>query len=364
MALTIFLGGDVMTGRGVDQILPHPGSPELREPVIADAGAYRELAERANGPIPAPVDFGWPWGDALDTLAAAAPDVRLVNLETSVTRSDDFMRAKGVHYRMHPANLPCLTAAGLDVCALANNHVGDFGERGLLETLDVLSQAGIAAVGAGRDEEEARHPAVLPVTGGRVIVLSLGTPSSGIPRAWAAAGGPGVNLLAANPAAAPAVAEQATRMKRPGDVAVVSIHWGGNWGFDVPTDHVRFAHALVDGGVDVVHGHSSHHPRPVERYRDRLILYGCGELLDDYEGIRGHEDYRPDLRLCYLVSLEPATGRMLDLRMVPFGAVQMRLRRASRRDTEWLRSVLDRVSRPFGARVAVDADGALTLGTG
>jgi poly-gamma-glutamate synthesis protein (capsule biosynthesis protein) len=74
--------------------------------------------------------------------------------------------------------------------------------------------------------------------------------------------------------------------KRPGDTAVVSIHWGSNWGFGVPIEQRRFAHALIDGGVDVVHGHSSHHLKGAELYRGRLVIYGCGDLISDYEGIK------------------------------------------------------------------------------
>src|SRR5713101_5847671 len=73
-----------MTGRGVDQVLPHPGDPELRERYAADARAYVRLAERAHGPIPRPAGFAWPWGDALPVLEDVAPDVRVINLETSI----------------------------------------------------------------------------------------------------------------------------------------------------------------------------------------------------------------------------------------------------------------------------------------
>ena len=59
--MTVLLGGDVMLGRGVDQILPHPGNTALREPFVHNARRY-ELAEQANGPIPRPVDWGWRWG--------------------------------------------------------------------------------------------------------------------------------------------------------------------------------------------------------------------------------------------------------------------------------------------------------------
>ena len=143
----MFLCGDVMTGRGVDQILPHPGDPRLRESYVREATGYVALAEAASGPIPRPVDPAWPWGDALTVLGDLAPDIRLINLETSITRSGDFAPGKQVHYRMNPANIGCLTVARPDVCALANNHVLDFGRGGLAETLDTLAGAGLPAAG-------------------------------------------------------------------------------------------------------------------------------------------------------------------------------------------------------------------------
>lgn len=365
--LTLFLCGDVMTGRGVDQVLPHPGDPRLWESHVRDARTYVRLAEELNGPIPRPVDFSWPWGDALETLRDVAPDVRLINLETAITRNDDAAVPKPVLYRMNPQNLPCLTVARPDACALANNHVLDFGYQGLAETLDSLSSAGIAAVGAGRDERQAKRPTVVDVEGGgRVIIFSFGAESSGIPPSWAATGSrPGVDFLPdLSDTTAAEVADRVRRVKHPGDVVVASIHWGSNWGYDVPSDQAEFAHRLIDDGVDVVHGHSSHHPRPIERYRGKLILYGCGDFIDDYEGITGHEEYRDDLRLLYFASVEADTGRLVQLRMAPMQARQMRLRHASSEDSEFLRDVLDGISHPFGPRVDLTSDGMVWLRPG
>ncbi|MET8679157.1 CapA family protein [Streptomyces sp. NPDC004647] len=362
--VTLALCGDVMLGRGVDCVLPHPGDPTLREPYVPDARAYVEMAEAANGPIPHPVDFSWPWGDALQALDGAAADARVVNLETSVTRSGAFAPDKSVHYRMNPANLSCLAAARPDACALANNHVLDFGRQGLEETLGALAGAGLRVAGAGRDGTEAWLPAVITVDGGRrVLVFSFGMESSGIPWGWAATEDrPGVAFVPElSDAGAAEVADRVRRVKRPGDVAVASIHWGSNWGFRVSRDQIRFAHALIDCGVDLVHGHSSHHPRPLEVYRDKLILYGCGDFIDDYEGIPGYEKYRDDLRLLYFVSVEPDTGVLAGVRMAPLQPRQMRLRHASRKDTEWLRATLDRISRRFGSRIGLEPDGSLTL---
>jgi poly-gamma-glutamate capsule biosynthesis protein CapA/YwtB (metallophosphatase superfamily) len=362
IVVVLCLTGDVMTGRGVDQILPAAGDPRLWERYAASAREYVALAEAASGPIPQPVDFSWPWGDAMEVLDELAPDLRIVNLETSITSSDDFQPAKAVLYRMHPGNVACLTAARLDACALANNHVLDFGVSGLEETLDVLTRAGLGPVGAGGDEQQAWRPAALTAGGHRVLVWSVGSASSGVPRSWAAAPGvAGVAFLSEHSNAdTHAICSRVRRVKQPGDIAVVSVHWGSNWGYDVPRAQVRFAHRLIDSGVDVIHGHSSHHPRPVEVYRDRLVLYGCGDLINDYEGIGDKKRFRDDLRLVYVARLDPAGG-LEELRMVPLQSRRMRLRLATEQDARWLRGVLRKASRRFGSRLDLQPDASLLL---
>jgi poly-gamma-glutamate capsule biosynthesis protein CapA/YwtB (metallophosphatase superfamily) len=362
--VTLALCGDVMLGRGVDQILPYPGDPVLREPSISDARAYVALAEAANGPIPQPVDVSWPWGVALQVLADAAPHARIVNLETSITRADGFAPAKAVHYRMNPGNTASLSVARPDVCTLANNHLMDFGVGGLEETLDVLSAAGLRAAGAGHDHDGARRPAMVPLESGtRLLVFSVGMGSSGIPTHWAATRDrAGVALVPeASEASARHLVDQIGQHRRPGDLVVVSVHMGSNWGYEVPRGQIRFAHTLIDGGVDVVHGHSSHHPRPIEVYRGRTILYGCGDLINDYEGITGRDEYRSDLRLLYLVSLEATSGALVAARMVPLRARRLRLEHASPADAAWLHAVLDRISHRLGPRITLAADGPIRL---
>jgi poly-gamma-glutamate synthesis protein (capsule biosynthesis protein) len=361
--LRLFLCGDVMTGRGIDQILPYPGDPELHEGYVASALGYVRLAEEASGPIPRPVELGYVWGDALGELARRGPDLRIINLETSVTTSDDYL-PKGINYRMSPRNVGCLTAAAVDCCVLANNHVLDWGEAGLLETLDALRAAGLATAGAGRSREQAAAPAALPFAGkGRVLVFAYGAVSSGVPRSWAAgARRPGVNLLAdLSAASVRRVAAAVAAVRRPGDLVIASLHWGPNWGYAVDPAERAFARRLIDeAGVDLVHGHSSHHPRPIEVHAGKLVLYGCGDFLNDYEGIGGREDYRAELVLAYLAALSPADGRLARLDLVPFRIRRLRLEHAGRDDVLWLRGVLDREGRALGTGVELAGD-ALAL---
>jgi poly-gamma-glutamate capsule biosynthesis protein CapA/YwtB (metallophosphatase superfamily) len=362
---TLFLCGDVMTGRGIDQILWRPSSPEIYEPYVRDARDYVDLAEQASGPIPRPADAAYIWGDALDELARTSPAARVINLETSITCSDDYWKGKGINYRMHPDHIACLMAARVDVCVLANNHVLDFGYAGLTETLETLQCAGIRSTGAGRTLDEARAPAVIDFEDGRLFIWSVGTASSGIPPVWAATPHrAGVDFLDdLSTRTADTLVERCRRVKRPGDIAVVSIHWGSNWGYDIPAAQIAFAHRLIDGGIDLIHGHSSHHPRPIEVYKNKLVLYGCGDFLNDYEGISGYEEYRGDLALMYFPTLDVATGRLVALRMTPMRVRRMRLERATAADASWLHERTNDVqaSAEFACHVEFEADGTLHL---
>src|SRR5438876_453223 len=161
--MRLFLCGDVMTGRGIDQALPHPVNPVLYEPYVRDAREYVDLAERTNGPIKRPVSFDYIWGEALPELERASVDLRIINLETAITSAETHWPDKGIHYRTHPQNVGCLSAARISACALANNHLLDWDHEGLTETLRTLDAADIAHAGAGHGLEEAAAPAVVDV---------------------------------------------------------------------------------------------------------------------------------------------------------------------------------------------------------
>jgi poly-gamma-glutamate synthesis protein (capsule biosynthesis protein) len=364
--VTLFLGGDVMTGRGIDQILPCPGDPYIPERWVSDAREYVTLAEEVNGLIRRSVPFDYVWGDLRDELARMNPALRIANLETSITKRGEPWPGKAVHYRMNPGNIDCLRSSGIQICALANNHVLDYGEQGLEDTLLALRRAGLSTAGAGRCLEEAQRPVIVDLAGkSRIAVISVGTNDCGIPMEWQArTHRPGVYLLPdfAN-VAVDALCAQIEALDRSNDVVIVSIHWGSNWGYLVPHHHISLAHRMIDAGADLVYGHSSHHPRPIERYRGRLILYGCGDLIDDYEGITFEEQdvFRGDLTLSYFPEIDSKTGELLRLEMSPMQIRNLRLERANERDAEWLRATLDRESMRFGSRIRRNRAGRLEL---
>jgi poly-gamma-glutamate capsule biosynthesis protein CapA/YwtB (metallophosphatase superfamily) len=358
----MFLCGDVMTGRGVDQALPFPSAPRIHEYYIKSAVEYLRLAERANGPIPQPLGFRDLWGAAAEELSCARPDARIINLETSITRSEAYAH-KDINYRMSPENAAFLVAGGIDCCVLANNHILDWGPEGLRETLSVLRQLNIKAAGAGEDLVQAQAPAILEIPHKcRLIIFSFACVTSGTPRKWAATPNTvGVNLLPSLcELAVEEVAHQVSQARQQGDLVVVSIHWGPNWGYAVAESERWFAHELIArAGVSVVYGHSSHHPKAIEMFRNHLILYGCGDFLNDYEGINGYEQFRGDLALMYLADIDPTSGEVQALDLVPFQVRRFQLTHALREDVDWLRHRLDRESRKFDTCIMQKAYGRL-----
>lgn len=360
----LFLCGDVMLARGIDQILPEPCPPALYEAYVRDAREYIELARVASGPIPHPVAPSYPWGDALDVLDQMNPDARIINLETSITRSTDRDRRKQIHYRVSPENARCLASAKVGVCTLGNNHVLDWGRAGLVETLATLDALGILRAGAGHDLTEAQQPAVVELAGGeRLVVLSVGSADAGVPTSWAAtADRPGVHVLSG-------LGDHAVRQLRrvidpwrdPRSRIVLSIHWGANWSLAIPAEHRELAHRMIDeAGVDVVHGHSSHHVKGIEVWHERLVLYGCGDLLTDYEGIRGYEAFHGDLGLLYFPRLD-ADGTLRALDMVPTRMHRFRITRGSDADAQTLAAMIARSGAELGTSTLVGDDARLHL---
>jgi len=341
--ITLFLSGDVMTGRGIDQALPYSVDPLLHEPYVKDARFYLDMAKQRSGNIPDPLSFDYIWGDALQVLDNIDPNLRIINLETAVTSSSEYWQNKSIHYRMHPKNVPLLTNAKIDVCVLANNHMLDWGRKGLRQTIQTLNNNGITLVGAGLDAESALEPAIMELAGSRLLVFSYATVDSGIPSSWSAGEDrAGINLLEKLDAGtAEKVISDINSFQKKTDRVVTSIHWGGNWGYKIPKVQREFAHSLIDAGVDLIHGHSSHHPKAIEVYNNRLILYGCGDLINDYEGISGYESFRDDLSLLYFATLN-ANASLHSLQMAPMKIKKFRLNYANEKDTKWMVERLNR----------------------
>jgi poly-gamma-glutamate synthesis protein (capsule biosynthesis protein) len=195
-----------------------------------------------------------------------------------------------------------------------------------------------------------------------VAILAACFPDSGVPHLWEAEEGrSGIFFLRepgeqAAESVVDALQEVPERVPR-----ILSVHWGSNWGYEVSEKHRRFARALIESDtVDLLFGHSSHHPKEVEVYRERVIIYGAGDLINDYEGIRGHREYRPDLGLLYTVALR--RGAVLRLEATPLRRRRFRLEGASAEDARFLSGVLSKDGRV--SEVTIGDAGRLQINLG
>ena len=222
------------------------------------------------------------WGDVLPELLAC--DVRIVNLECAIARPGVHPRwtpPKAFHFLAGPRATDVLNAAAIDLVTLANNHTLDFGEGGLLETLERLEAAGIAYAGAGRDAREARRPARLRAGSSSVAVLAF---TDNEPRWEAADDRPGVHYVPVRPedSRAAALRRAVAESAKSDDLVLVAGHWGPNM-LDRPLPHhPPFARALTDAGAHAFAGHSAHVFQGVEVLAGRPILYDLGDFVDDY----------------------------------------------------------------------------------
>lgn len=223
----------------------------------------------------------YPWGDTLPLFQAA--DARLLNLECALADTGAPWTAtpKVFHFRSDAKNAATLRAAGVNIVSLANNHALDYGYDALDETLRTLDAAGVAYAGAGRDLAEARRPAIIQAGGAAIGMLAF---TDNEPQWAATATRPGVfyapvDLSDARAQDLLAATRQASAVV---DLLIVSAHWGPNWGYQPPQEHIPFARALIEAGADVIFGHSGHVFRGVELYQGRPILYCAGNFVDDY----------------------------------------------------------------------------------
>jgi poly-gamma-glutamate capsule biosynthesis protein CapA/YwtB (metallophosphatase superfamily) len=172
-------------------------------------------------------------------------------------------------YRVDPGLARALQRAGITIVTLANNHLLDCGRAGVLETLEALSQAGVAPVGAGVDEQAAHHPVIRAAGGLRVGVLGYYWNR----RCAARATLPG---SAMDPPQALAADIGALRPQV--DRVIVTFHWGVPYERQPSSADQAKARLAVDYGADVVIGHHPHIVQPAELYRGRPIFYSVGNF--------------------------------------------------------------------------------------
>jgi poly-gamma-glutamate synthesis protein (capsule biosynthesis protein) len=316
MSFTLACLGDVMLARGVSEVLEHHDADEV-------------------------------WGDTLALLRKA--DVRLANLECCISeRGCRFDPPRTFYFRAIPKAFDTLRAAHMNVVTLANNHVLDYGEEALLDTLEGLDWAGIKRVGAGRDLEEAEAPVVLDVKGVKLGVVGC---TDNFPEYGADRSRPGTFHVDIVPSGVKRVGRCIARARELGaDVVVVTAHWGPNMRERPPDNFRDFARAVMDEGADMWFGHSAHIFQGVEFYRGKPIVYDGGDFVDDYAV---DERLRNDRSLLWFVRFGEGE---IELSAYPVQLSFARTDRARDRSFEWIAARLENLSSQFGTAVMRDGE--------
>ena len=245
---TIIIGitGDVMIGRGVDM-------------AISDKG------------------YNYPWGNLLFLLKNT--DINIINLETTLTNSNKEV-LKTFNFKATPDKIKTLTEAFITIANLANNHVLDFSEEGLRETIQTLNIAGIKYAGAGMNEKEAGRPVIITKKNITIGLLGFTDNEPG----WKA--GPfisGINYIdISRKDDRNKALTNIEQLRKETDIVIVSIHWGPNMKEEPGRHVIDFAHEMIVAGADIIHGHSAHNFQGIEVYNHKLILYDTGDFIDDY----------------------------------------------------------------------------------
>ena len=261
----------------------------------------------------------WPYGPTARMFQQA--DLAFANLETPITESRDrFPLPKAWIYKIDPSWTTEFQWLGLDVLSIANNHVSDYRDRGVVDTVRTLRRAAILPLGAGVNEPEARRGAIVDVGGlriGFVGYLEDRTNYGLYYRSYAIGGTTGCARLVASD-----VTEDVRRLRRLSDFVVASVHWGDNY---TPTsDHQRSsARLLADAGVDLIVGHHPHDVQEAAWIGHTLVLYSIGNWA---WGALGSKNLRVGLVARVRIARGEITGpaRLETVDLVPL-ATQNRL---------------------------------------
>lgn len=202
-------------------------------------------------------DFLWPYEKVAEVLKEA--DVTFANLEAPLT-SDCQPTQEGMIFCGDRRNLEGLIFSGIDVISLANNHAGNFGLSGVVETRDLLRSKDILVTGMN-------GPVYKDISGLKFAFLGyneIGAKEEGI--SWAESG---------------RIQREVVGAKSLADVIVVTFHWGIEYVAQPNSRQKELGHLAIDAGADLVIGNHPHWIQPVEVYKGKIITYAHGNFIFD-----------------------------------------------------------------------------------
>jgi poly-gamma-glutamate capsule biosynthesis protein CapA/YwtB (metallophosphatase superfamily) len=316
----IGLTGDVMIGRTVNDIISEKG-------------------------------YLYPWGNVLPLLKNT--DFNIINLEAALTNSHKKV-FKTFNFKATPDRIRTLTGGYVSLVNIANNHILDFSEEGLAESIHTLAGAGIKYVGAGINAMEAQRPCILTKNDINIGVLGFTDNEPG----WAATpSGSGINYIdVSNHDDRERAKGCISELRKQADIAIVSIHWGPNMKAYPDKEFINFAHEMVDSGADIIHGHSAHNFQGIEVYNKKLILYDTGDFIDDY---MVDPELKNDHSFFFRVEVNKEGIKKLELFPVLISDYQVNL--AAKGDYQWCVERIQKLSTKFGTTLVDKGEFILKL---
>ena len=275
--------------------------------------------------------------------------VNLINLETTLTRTTTKI-PKVFNFKSDPQNVQTLQAANITVATLANNHSLDFGTQGLSETIETLDRANITHVGAGATLTDAQKPVILTVDGIKIGIIGF---TDNEPTWLATHDKPGTNYIHVDDTQT--IVSQIVQLRPQVDLLIVTTHWGPNKRTKPTQAFINFAHTIIDAGADVLHGHSAHVFQGIEVYKNKVIIYDCGDFVDDYA-------VGPVLRndQSLLFQLHVTKDGLQKLTMIPVLISNMQVNRATGDNYQQIVNRMFALSAEFGTVVHKN-DGKLMI---
>jgi poly-gamma-glutamate synthesis protein (capsule biosynthesis protein) len=285
--------------------------------------------------------YSYPWGNSLPLLAQA--DLRIINLETTLTTHAK-KNPKVFNFKALPDRVKTLQSAHIDIINLANNHSLDFQEEGLAETIATLDAAGIHHVGAGANIEKACKPFIIIKNGIKIGIIGY---TDNEPTWKASDNKPGINYIRVGDI--DTIKNQIATLRPLVDIVIISSHWGPNMVQVPSSEFVEFAHAIIDSGADIIHGHSSHIFQGIEIYKNKIIMYDTGDFINDYAV---DPQLRNDQSLFFAITI--AKNGPISIALTPVIIKNMQVSIANGTEKEEIMLRIQQLSQQFNTTISRD----------
>ncbi len=263
-----------------------------------------------------PTRYIYPFEKSAEILKQG--DIVFANLEESITSSQKGLTPidKGGKYvlKNEPEAIEGIKYAGFNLFSLANNHILDYYEKGLLDTIDVLDKNGIVHAGAGKNLDEARQLKIIEKKGQKIGLLAY------TDMAWVTyKGNPPLSFIATKeksgvaPTQLDYIKEDIEKARSEVDILIVSLHWGIEYTYEPTAKQIDLAHQIIDSGADMILGHHTHRFQSIEIYKDKPIFYSLGNFIFDQNN--------PENQQGFIMEMSIRDKNLVGLKGIPFKIV-------------------------------------------